>query len=207
MNTILIADDDAVICRNLSLALGASGYRTVTASTAADAAAFAAGTDLILLDVMFPDGSGFDCCKEIRRSSDVPVIFLTSCSEEEEIVRGLDAGADDYITKPFRLGELLSRIQANLRRCGKNQHQDDLTALNLTAAEEKLLRLLMQHAGQYLTRDQILAALWDAKGNFVSDNTLSVHISRLREKISSAAFGEIRTKRGLGYCWVRSAEL
>lgn len=205
MNTILIADDDPVLCRNLSLALGASGYRTLTALTAAEAAAQAVGAELILLDVMFPDGSGFDCCKEIRRSTDVPVIFLTSCSEEEEIVRGLDAGADDYITKPFRLGELLARIKANLRRTEKSAQTEDLSALGLTAAEEKLLRLLMQHTGQYLTREQILAALWDAKGSFVSDNTLSVHISRLREKLSAAGCGEIRTKRGLGYTWVRDA--
>ena len=118
MFTVLIADDDTVLCRNIALALETEGYRTRTAATAAEAAVSAAGSDLILLDVMLPDGTGFDCCKQLRAVTDAPILFLTSCSDELEIVRGLDAGADDYITKPFRLQELLSRIRANLRALG-----------------------------------------------------------------------------------------
>lgn len=204
MYTILIADDDPLLCRNLSLALETSGYRTKTALTAADALAQCAEADLILLDVMLPDDSGFHCCTEIRRQTNAPLIFLTSCSDEQEIVQGLDAGGDDYITKPYRLKELLSRIQANLRRSGKAEAHP---LPELTAAEEQLLQYLKENAGHYVTREQILAALWDAKGSFVSDNTLSVHISRLREKLKESGGGEIRTKRGVGYCWADSARL
>ena len=113
-------------------------------------------------------------------------------------MRGLDAGADDYITKPFRLQELLSRIRANLRRRGSEQ----TNALpELTATEQKLLDYFRANAGRYVTREQILAALWDAKGCFVNDNTLSVHISRLRDKLRGSGCGQIQTKRGMGYRW------
>ena len=200
MSTVLIADDDPVLCRNLALALESSGYAVLTAMTAADTLAQCTRADLILLDVMLPDGSGFDCCTRIRTQTAAPVLFLTSCAEEEEIVRGLDCGGDDYITKPFRLQELLARIASNLRRCAPAAPA--VPDMSLTAAEEKLLHLLTVHPGQYLTREQILEALWDSRGSFVNDNTLSVHISRLREKLSAAGFGEIRTKRGLGYCWL-----
>lgn len=206
MHTILIVDDDPSLCRNLSVALTASGYRTLTASDAASACRQCSDADLILLDVMLPDDSGYDCCREIRRKTDVPLLFLTSCSDEAEIIRGLDCGGDDYITKPFRLRELLARIQANLRRC--EPHAPQSTAHigpELTAAEQQLLDYLKANAGQYVSREQILAALWDAKGSFVSDNTLSVHISRLREKLEAAHCGEIRTKRGMGYKWVGAA--
>ncbi len=204
MYTILIADDDPSLCRNIKLALETAGYRTVGAATAAEAVAQAPAADLILLDVKLPDDSGFSCCRQIRSLTDVPLLFLTSCSEEQEIVQGLDAGADDYITKPFRLRELLSRIAANLRRA--DAKKTDMPDLNLTAAEQKLLHYLMQNAGHYVTREQILAALWDAGGSYVNDNTLSVHISRLREKLQAAKFGQIRTKRGLGYQWTEQTE-
>lgn len=198
MPTILIVDDDPTLCRNLSVALQTGGYHTLTAANAESALQQCRQADLILLDVMLPDDSGFACCREIRRQTAAPLLFLTSCSDEAEIVRGLDCGGDDYITKPFRLRELLSRISANLRRC----QPKDADTPELTAAEQQLLDYLKANAGHYVSREQILAALWDAKGSFVSDNTLSVHISRLREKLEAAHCGEIRTKRGLGYCWI-----
>ncbi len=198
MSKILIIDDDPTLCRNLTLALTASGYEASAAQTAAAGRAAAADADLILLDVMLPDSDGFSCCTALRNITAAPILFLTSCSDEAEIIRGLDCGADDFISKPFRLAELLSRIRANLRR---TKSQQTLPQMNLTAAEETLLRYLKDNAGHYVTREQILAACWDAKGNFVNDNTLSVHISRLREKLAAARAGRIVTKRGLGYCW------
>lgn len=200
MYTILIVDDDETLCRNIALAVRTSGYNILTARNGSEGIAQCAQADLILLDVMMPDMTGFAACEEIRKITDVPVLFLTSCSEEQEIVSGLDAGADDYITKPFRLAELLSRIKANLRRV---QPRTELPEMELTAAEKALLRYLMQNTGHYVTREQILAACWDSKGNYVSDNTLSVHISRLRDKLCTAHFGQIMTKRGMGYQWVR----
>lgn len=204
MYTVLIADDDPSLCRNIALALETAGYRTISAATAAEAVAEAPSADLILLDVMLPDDDGFSCCRQIRSLTDVPLLFLTSCAEEQEIVQGLDAGADDYITKPFRLRELMSRIAANLRRT--DAKKADMPDLDLTAAEQKLLHYLMQNAGHYVTREQILAALWDSGGSYVNDNTLSVHISRLRDKLQAAQFGQIRTKRGLGYQWTEQSE-
>lgn len=198
MYTVLIADDDTALCRNIALALKTEGYGTRLAATAEEALTAAPGCDLILLDVMLPDGTGFSCCEQLRAVTAAPILFLTSCSEEQDIVRGLDAGADDYITKPFRLQELLSRIRANLRRRGSEQ----TNALpELTATEQKLLDYFRANAGRYVTREQILAALWDAKGCFVNDNTLSVHISRLRDKLRGSGCGQIQTKRGMGYRW------
>ena len=199
MFTILIADDDTALCRNISLALKTEGYDTRLAATAEEALAAAPGCDLILLDVMLPDGTGFSCCEKLRSLTAVPILFLTSCSDEQEIIQGLDAGADDYITKPFRLQELLSRIRANLRRTAAGSSEEALP--ELTATEQKLLDYFRANANRYVTREQILAALWDAKGCFVNDNTLSVHISRLRDKLRTANCGQIQTKRGMGYRW------
>ncbi|MBQ9321416.1 MAG: response regulator transcription factor [Eubacterium sp.] len=198
MPVILIMDDDPMLCGNIALAMQTEGYETITASCCAEARKHFSEADLLLLDVMVPDGSGVALCKEIRMHSDVPVIFLTSCSEEREIVEGLDAGGDDYITKPFRLRELLSRVRAVLRR------QIAAPAMpELTAVEQKLLDYLMCNREQYLTREQLLNHLWDSKGEFVNDNTLSVHISRLREKLRESGMGQIVTKRGMGYKWTK----
>ena len=203
MYTVLIVDDDEMLCRNTALALKTSGYNVLTAHSAAEGIAQCAAADLILLDVMMPDSRDHSTCERIRALTSAPVLLLTSCSEEQEIIAGLDAGAHDYITKPFRLMELLSRVKANLRRV---QPRDEMPEMELTAAEETLLRYLMQNTGHFVTREQILAASWDAKGSYVNDNTLSVHISRLREKLQSAGFGAILTKRGLGYQWVREEQ-
>ena len=203
METVLIIDDDAMLCRNLALALETAGYRTLQAQSCAQGLAQAQQAALILLDVMLPDGSGFALLCRLRERTSAPVIFLTSCAEEEDAVRGLDAGADDYITKPFRLRELLSRIRAGLRRSGGTVRESvpAVPDMELTATERHLLDYFLENRGRYVTREQILAALWDSRGSFVNDNTLSVHISRLRDKLKAAGFGQIRTKRGIGYRW------
>ena len=158
--------------------------------------------DLLLLDVTLPDGTGFDICREVRKLSTVPIIFLTASDEEISIVRGLDMGGDDYITKPFKLNELLSRIKALLRRSTQFSKADTIleangikidtierlvwkkgTLLELTLIEYKLLCLFMQNPNHLLTREMILDLLWDGNGNYVDDNTLSVYIRRLRSKI------------------------
>ncbi len=197
MKTILIVDDDPTLNQNISLALRTEGYTVRSAFSAEEGLALCADADLILLDMMLPGADGLEFCAQLREFSRKPVIFLTSCSDEADIVRGLDCGGDDYITKPFRLRELLSRIKANLRRT-EGPCPDPLP--ELTALEQKLLQYLMENRGQYLTRDQILRYLWDVKGVFVNDNTLSVNISRLREKLGEG-HGKIVTKRGLGYKW------
>ena len=180
--------------------------------------------DLLLLDVTLPDGTGFMICDEVRSSGDTtPIIFLTAADEETSIIRGLDSGGDDYITKPFRLGELCSRIRALLRRSTKKSFGEsgilrsgpvtvDQIAgkaflngelLDLTGAEYRLLCLFLQHDGQVLTRNTILDELWDGNGNYVDDNTLSVYIRRLREKIEKEPSRPeyLLTVRGMGYRW------
>ena len=199
MSTILLAEDDNTLRKNITMALETEGYNVIAVSTTEKAGELAAQADLLILDVMLPDGNGIELCRHLRRTIKAPVIFLTSCDDEADIIRGLDSGGDDYITKPFRLRELFSRIRANLRRI------PDVPQLDLTALEQKLLNYLMQNRGQFLTRDQILEYLWDSKGTFVNDNTLSVNISRLREKLNSAeGCGTIVTKRGIGYKWTDS---
>ena len=199
MNTILLVEDDDTLNANIKLSLETEGYNVIAVCTAAAAEAAAPGADLITLDVTLPDGNGIELCRRLRKNIQTPVIFLTSCDDEADIVRGLDSGGDDYITKPFRLRELFSRIRANLRRI------PDIPEMELTAVEQKLLGYLMMNREHYLTREQILEYLWDSKGIFVNDNTLSVNISRLREKLSrSSGCGRIVTKRGMGYKWTDS---
>ena len=133
----------------------------------------------------------------VREKSNVPIIFLTSCDDETDIIKGLDCGGDDYITKPFRLKELFSRIKANLRRSVAQ-----VDGLSLTAVEQQLFDYLRINKGIVLSRTRILEHLWDSKGTFVDDNTLSVHISRLRDKLKKSGCGNIVTVRGLGYKWI-----
>ena len=202
MNTILLAEDDETLNSNITLALETEGYSVLAVSTTAAAEKLAPEAGLIILDVMLPDGNGVDLCRRLRKKIQTPVIFLTSCDDEADIVRGLDSGGDDYITKPFRLRELFSRIRANLRRV------PDIPEMELTAIEQKLLSYLMLNREQYLTREKILEYLWDSKGIFVNDNTLSVNISRLREKLSKTqGGGRIVTKRGMGYKWTEQTDL
>ncbi len=199
MITILVVEDDKTLNKNITLALEGEGYSVRNADCLAKASELIEDCDLVLLDVKLPDGRGTDFCREVRSKFGKPVIFLTSCDDENDIVRGLDCGGDDYITKPFRLRELFSRIKAILRRCAV----DDLSDLELTALEQKLLEYLMLNRDRFLTRDLILEYLWDSKGEFVNDNTLSVNISRLRDKLKGSTHGQIVTKRGLGYKWTK----
>lgn len=195
MNKILLVEDDKTLNKNIALALENVGYNVIKADGIQSAKKLFQAVDLIILDIMLPDGNGKDFCRKIRQNSQVPIIFLTSCDDEADIVDGLDIGGDDYITKPFRLRELLSRVKANLRRIPV------IPEMELTAVEQKLLDYLKLNHGRYLTREQILDYLWDCKGVFVNDNTLSVNISRLREKLKKSGGGQIITKRGLGYKW------
>ena len=173
--------------------------------------------DLVLLDVSLPDGNGFSICAEIKKEYEIPVIFLTASGDEYSVVAGLDMGADDYIAKPFRPRELISRIRSVLRRCKKEQrilNCGDLKVnvssatvtkgekeLFLSALEYRLLLLLLQNKGQILTRNQLLEEIWDASGEYVNDNTLSVYMKRLREKIEENPQSPrlLHTIRGIGY--------
>jgi DNA-binding response OmpR family regulator len=178
--------------------------------------------DLLLLDLTLPDGSGFEICRKARQTSNVPIIFLTASDEEVNVVMGLDMGGDDYITKPFKLNELISRINALLRRAGisnalhtglksngitvrldENRVLKDGLEIELTVVEYRLLCLLMQNPNNVLTRAVILDKLWDGSGSFVDDNTLSVYVRRLRSKIEDDPENPmyLLTARGVGYKW------
>ena len=196
MAKILLVEDDKTLSSSTSLALTSDGHTVLQAFSAEEAEDLLPEADIILLDVSLPEKNGFEFCKTIRQTSDIPVIFITSYDDEADILRGLDLGGDDYITKPFRLKVLLSRVRAVLRRC-----TPETPDLELTAVEQKLLEYLMLNRGRFLTREQILAYLWDSKGCFVNDNTLSVNISRLRDKLKDSGKGQIITKRGVGYKW------
>lgn len=201
MKIILVVEDDLTLNRNIAFALEAEGFNVLTATSINEGLSLSEKAQLILLDVILPDGNGLDFCRSLRKSSSVPVIFLTSCDEERDILKGFDCGCDDYITKPFRLKVLISRIRAIFRRC-----TSELPDIELTAVEQKLLEYLMLNKERYLTREQLLEHLWDSKGCFVNDNTLSVNISRLRDKLRSGNSGQIVTKRGMGYKWTDSTK-
>ena len=171
--------------------------------------------DIVLLDVSLPDGNGFEICKEIKEKNDMPIIFLTAQDEETSIVLGLDLGADDYIVKPFRTRELISRIKSVLRRYGKKEENniiqykdikiDTISAkvyknnkeIIFTSLEYRILLMLFTNQNKLITREQLLEKIWDIAGNFVNDNTLTVYIKRIREKLEDDSI--IKTVRGLGY--------
>lgn len=224
MARLLLLEDDQSLIDGLVYALTKEGFALDVAMTVREARAQLAvqAYDLLLLDQTLPDGSGLALCEEVRAGdSAVPIIFLTAMDEEIQVIRALDAGGDDYITKPFKLGELCSRIRAQLRRSGmlRQQEQEPVSegtvrieggrayrvgeALELTATELRLLACFLRNRGQVLTREQLLAALWDEDANFVDDNTLSVYVRRLREKVERdpSAPQHLRTVRGLGYEW------
>lgn len=227
LNRLLLVEDDAGLIDGLQYALEKNGFTLDVVNTVREAKMLLAQEDpcdLLLLDVTLPDGTGFEICDALRKkNSRIPVLFLTAADEETSIIRGLDSGGDDYVTKPFRVGELCSRIRALLRRSGMEQEQNDEVleskdvridllccrayrngqALELTAVEYRLLCLLVQNAGRILTRVAILDALWDGNGNYVDDNTLSVYIRRLREKVEEdpSRPDHLLTVRGFGYQW------
>ena len=219
MTKILLVEDDSQIAAYLGELLRAEGFDTQIAGSKKEAGEclLAQDFDLVLLDVSMPDGNGFSICAEVKREYEIPVVFLTASGDEYSVVAGLDMGADDYIAKPFRPRELISRIRSVLRRCKKEQRIlscGDLRVnvssatvtkgekeLFLSALEYRLLLLLLQNKGQILTRNQLLEEIWDASGEYVNDNTLSVYMKRLREKIEENPQSPrlLHTIRGIGY--------
>lgn len=215
MTKILLVEDDETIVFGIKSALKRKGYMCTSCASAGQAKdLFAEGFQLILLDLNLPDGSGYDFCKWVKEREDTPVIFLTVCDDVKDITRGLDMGADDYVTKPFHIAVLESRIAAVLRRtsddggnvlsCGniqldreKMQVMVDGQSVDATALEYRLLEVLMENKGRTLPRNLILDKLWDTEGNFVNDNTLTVTVKRLRRKLMDT--GYIVTIRGIGY--------
>ena len=212
---ILIVEDDAFLRDGLTELLRREDYLPTAAESLQAARALLAETDyaLMLLDVMLPDGTGFDFCAELRENGfAAPILFLTACDDEWQVVRGLDSGGDDYVTKPFKLRELTSRIRALLRRAGRATESspaflnaEKLTAhingedVLLTPTEFQLLSVLVKIAGFIVPRGTLLERIWDIDGDFIDDNTLTVHVSRLREKIGK---DRIETVRGVGYRYV-----
>lgn len=217
--TVFVVEDDEIIQDSLRYSLVQAGYAVTTAGSVREAlGCLERGEpfDLCLLDIRLPDGSGFQVCDAIRVRGSTPILFLTACDDEVNTVRALETGGDDYIPKPFRVRELLARMGAVLRRSTPGQpgaaapvlvgaNQVDLQTgkvyrngqeVVLTAMEYKLLLVFLRNRGQLLSRGQILNQLWDAAGDYVNDNTLTVYVKRLREKLGE---GVIQTVRGIGY--------
>lgn len=224
MKHIFFVEDDLSLINGLSFAITNQGYEIDVARTSLEAEAIWTNGkyDLVILDVSLPDGSGYDLCKKIRKTSKVPIIFLTAADEETDIIMGLDIGADDYITKPFKLAVFMSRINALLRRSNNfNKADTELNSnaikvkllkgeaykneepLNLTAGEYKLLCLFMESPDIVLSSEQILSKLWDCNENYIDNNTLTVYIRRLRTKIEDnpSEPKKIVTVRRMGYKW------
>lgn len=219
MTQILLVEDDPGIVRNLSEFLRNEGFCVDAVSGQAEAMEIAGQReyDLALVDVSLSNGNGFAVCSGLRKAFSVPVIFLTASSDEYSVVTGLELGADDYIAKPFRPRELVSRIRNVLRRTGKSQTVIEIGALqvdtnrgaafkngcnlNLSALEYRLLLTLLNNRGIILSRSRLLDEIWDVAGDFVNDNTLTVYIKRLRDKIEDDPQNPrvIRTVRGQGY--------
>ena len=214
MAKILLVEDDTVLREGLLELFTRDGYQVITAGNVREARERLAGdVQAIVMDVGLPDGDGVSLCREWRAAGETrPVLFLTARGEEFDVVRGLDSGGNDYVTKPFRMQELLSRVRVLLRsvqtaqpviRNGFTVNRErmqvlkDGEALPLTLTEFKILTMLMDHPS-VVPRDRLLEVLWDEGGKFIDDNTLSVHMSRLREKVGA---DHIRTIRGVGYQW------
>lgn len=224
MIKLLLVEDDLSLIDGLVFILEKNNFYVETRRTVSEAKQVLTerNFDLVLLDISLPDGTGFDICKYIRKTSSTPIIFMTASDEEANIVMGLDLGGDDYVIKPVKLNELISRINALLRRTKLGQMtQNELNSnglrvlldqnrvfskdieLDLTVAEYRLLCLFMQNKNAVLTRELILERLFDNDGNYVDDNTLSVYIRRLRSKIEDNPESPLylTTVRGMGYRW------
>ena len=224
MSKILLLEDDLSLINGLSFVFKKQGFELSIARTLKEAEGMwkDGKYDLLILDVSLPDGCGFEFCKKVRLTSKVPIIFLTASDEETSIIMGLDIGGDDYITKPFKLGVFVSRINALLRRANSFQAMDtelqsngikvlllqgqvfkNGVLLDLTAVEYKLLCLFMRNPNMVLTKEQILDRLWDCDGNCVDSHTITVFMRRLRMKIEDNPSEPqmLRTVRGMGYKW------
>ncbi len=219
MNRILLVEDDLGITQSLTHFLRSEGFEVQSAPGQSEALALLSEQrfNLALLDLRLADGNGFSLCTEIKQCWKLPVIFLTASGDEYNTVTGLDIGADDYIVKPFRPRELCSRIRSVLRRYGGGNtvfHFEDVTVdtdkgsvsrngqeIVLSALEYKILLLFLSNRGRLLTRNRLLEEIWDLSGDFVNDNTLTVYIKRIREKIEQDPQNPqiIKTIRGLGY--------
>lgn len=223
---ILLVEDDVTLAMGIEYSLKNEGFNVKTVGKIKDAKEKISNShiDIILLDVNLPDGNGYELCKEVRLDSEVPIIFLTACDEEVNIVMGLDLGADDYIAKPVRVRELVARINAVARRKGvlsKDKEDNKIIVkdikvlplkyevykgeekLQLTSVEYKLLLLLIENSGNVLTRKTLLEKLWDIEGDFIEESTLTVYIKRLREKLKEDKENPyIETVRGIGYKWI-----
>ena len=231
MKILLVEDDDA-IAMGLKYSLEKEEYEVVHVKTVAEVKSVwkTKEYDLSILDINLPDGSGYDICRFLKESEDIPVIFLTAVDAEVNVVMGLELGADDYICKPFRVNELMARIKSVLRRAGKCDKGSDEASgteilgnlciytneakvtikdentgkeesIELTALEYRLLLTFINNRGVVLTRNQLLSCMWDISGDFVNDNTLTVYIKRLRDKIEKDPSDPklIKTVRGMGY--------
>lgn len=219
---LLLVEDDKAIAMGLEYSLQQEGYSVIVChDVASGRKAFGENKfDICLLDLTLPDGSGYELCRLARERWDIPVIILTACDEEVNVVMGLELGADDYITKPFRIRELMARIKTVLRRYQKENKAKHIIELEqvrintmdakvykngqeiyLTALEYRLLLTFANNEGQVLSRNQLLEGIWDIAGDFVNDNTLTVYIKRLREKLEDDPQNPtlIKTIRGLGY--------
>lgn len=232
MIKILFVEDDLPLALGIEYTLNQEGFEVVHAKDLSEARSKYNNNEfnIILLDVMLPDGTGYEFCTEIRENSEIPIIFMTAFDEEGNVVMGLDIGGDDYITKPIRVKELISRINAVLRRrtmiknenvSGNKIKSGNITIellkykvykgqniIDLTAIEYKLLLLLVENKGNVLERNLLLEKLWDTDGNFVDGNSLTVYIKRLREKIEDDIRNPIyiETVRGVGYRWAKEAK-
>ena len=223
MKHLLIVEDDENLIRGISFAFEKDGFVVFCAGMLDEARQILSrqSINIIILDIGLPDGNGVDLCREIRRTSDIPIIMLTANDLETDEVLGLSAGADDYVTKPFSLAVLRARVEAVSRRrvvrgrtviqrgqfsldAGLCKLFRDGDEISISPAEFRLLHYLISNAGQVLTKEQLLSNLWDSQGNFVDENTLPVNISRLRQKIEADPRNPqvIKTVHGMGYIWV-----
>lgn len=219
MSRIFLVEDDQAIAKHLTLLLHGEGFTVTHAATREEASAALAGNqfDLALIDISLPDGNGFTVCTEIKETGNIAVIFLTASGDEASVVTGLNIGADDYVTKPFRPRELIARIKAALRKSQHSSSGVEVCGLHvnttsglvrkngsevyLSALEYRLLLIFIGNPKIVITRNRLLDELWDAAGEFVNDNTLTVYIKRLREKIEDDPANPqiILTVRGVGY--------
>lgn len=215
MKSILIVEDNEVIIKGLRYLLEQEKFQVNVCKNVQETMDTIGkkDIDLVVLDIALPDGNGFELCKYIKQYTDIPIIFLTAKDEEQDVVKGFDLGAEDYIIKPFRNRELISRINNVLRRFNREGNEilhgkirinlDEKTVyidnknVEFTALEFKILVLLFANVGKTVTREQILEKIWDVAGNFVNDNTLTVYIKRIRAKLGEADC--IKTIKGIGY--------